>query len=295
MPNKSADQLLQDIFGYKTFREPQRDIINQLVAKKDCLVIMPTGGGKSLCYQIPALMMQGMAVIISPLIALMQDQVNALLQQGINAAFINSSLSTQEIFHLENQIVQQQVDILYIAPERILQERTLNLFNQIQLSLFAIDEAHCVSQWGHDFRPDYVRLEQLPELFSQVPRIALTATADQNTQKEIILRLKLDQAQQFICGFDRPNISYYVQLKQNPRQQLLQFINQHYPDDAGIVYCLSRKRVDETAKWLQQQGFNALPYHAGMPNQDRQQHQQRFLHTQNLFSAHHSCIPHDAI
>jgi ATP-dependent DNA helicase RecQ len=275
-------EILNKTFGYDSFRAPQDEIINQLISGQDCLVIMPTGGGKSLCFQIPALIMPGMAVVISPLIALMQDQVDALQQLGIKAAYINSSLSAKDAYQIENQIINNQLDILYIAPERILQDRTINLLNQAQLALFAIDEAHCVSQWGHDFRPDYVKLEQLPSLYPNIPRIALTATADNDTQKEIILRLKLEQSKKYICGFDRPNIRYLVQLKQNPRQQLLQFLRQEYPQDCGIIYCLSRKRVDETAKWLQQQGFNALAYHAGMSTQIRKKNQQAFLQQEKI-------------
>jgi len=278
----SPIEILQQTFGYNDFRPPQDEIINQLINKQDCLVIMPTGGGKSLCFQIPALTMPGMAVVISPLIALMQDQVTSLQQLGIQAAYINSSLSISEANQVEQQVSNNQLDILYIAPERILQQRTINLLNQAQIALFAIDEAHCVSQWGHDFRPDYVKLEQLPELFPHIPRVALTATADNHTQKEIILRLKLEQAKHFICGFDRPNIHYRIQLKQNPKQQLLQFIKQEYPNDTGIVYCMSRKRVDTTAQWLQQQGFKALAYHAGMSTQQRQQNQQAFLQQENI-------------
>ncbi len=278
----SAIKILNNTFGYENFRPPQDEIIQQLINGHDCFVIMPTGGGKSLCFQIPALALEGVAIIVSPLIALMQDQVDALKQLGIKAAFVNSSLAYAEINTIEEQLINNQLDILYIAPERILQQHTLGLLTQIKICLFAIDEAHCVSQWGHDFRPDYVRLEQLPDLFPHVPRIALTATADQNTQQEIILRLKLEQAEKFICGFDRPNIRYHVHLKQNPKQQLLQFLNNEFPQDSGIIYCLSRKRVDETATWMQQQGFNALPYHAGMSAQQRQQNQQKFLQQENI-------------
>jgi ATP-dependent DNA helicase RecQ len=275
-------KILQQTFGYDNFRPPQDEIIEQLIAQQDCLVIMPTGGGKSLCFQIPALSMSGMAIVISPLIALMQDQVDSLQQLGIKAAYINSCLSKHEANQVEYQVANNQLDILYIAPERILQQRTIELLNQAQIALFAIDEAHCVSQWGHDFRPDYVKLEQLPVFFPHVPRIALTATADHETQKEIILRLKLEQAKQFICGFDRPNIRYQVQLKQNPKQQLLQFIKQEYPNDSGIIYCMSRKRVDAIALWLQQKGYNALAYHAGMTSQQRQQNQQTFIQQEKI-------------
>jgi len=273
----TALQILNQTFGYESFREPQADIIGHVIDGRDALVIMPTGGGKSLCFQIPALARQGMAVIISPLIALMQDQVNALQQLGIKAVFLNSSLSGQQLYAIEQEIRAGQVDMLYIAPERLLKEHSLALLHAIELSLFAIDEAHCVSQWGHDFRPEYIQLEQLPQLFPQVPRIALTATADDNTAKEIVLRLQLQNARQFICGFDRPNIQYHVQLKTNAKQQLLHFLNEEHPDDSGIIYCMSRKKVDSIAAWLQQQGFNALPYHAGMDREQRQSNQHRFI------------------
>jgi len=272
-----ALQILNQTFGYQSFREPQAEIIEHLINGQDALVIMPTGGGKSLCYQIPALARNGLAVVISPLIALMQDQVNALQQLGIQAVFLNSSLSSSQCYQIEQQIRSNQVDILYIAPERLLKDYSLQLLHSVDLALFAIDEAHCVSQWGHDFRPEYIQLEQLSHLFPGVPRIALTATADDNTQQEILLRLQLQQAQQFVCGFDRPNIRYQVQLKNNPRQQLLRFLQFEHPEDSGIVYCMSRKKVDETARYLQQQGYNALPYHAGMERDDRQNNQHRFI------------------
>jgi len=274
---KTALNILNQTFGYESFRKPQAEIIEHLIQGQDSLVIMPTGGGKSLCYQIPALARDGMAVVISPLIALMQDQVNALRQVGINAVFLNSSLSSQKHYEIEQQIRNQQVDILYIAPERLLKQHSLALLQAIPLALFAIDEAHCVSQWGHDFRPEYIQLEQLSQLFPHVPRIALTATADSNTSKEIVLRLQLQAARQFICGFDRPNIQYRVQLKTNAKQQLLRFLQQEHENDSGIVYCMSRKKVDSTASWLQQQGFNALAYHAGMEREQRNANQQRFI------------------
>lgn len=276
-PNSQALQILKQTFGYDSFREPQAEIIEHLISGQDALVIMPTGGGKSLCYQIPALARTGLAVVISPLIALMQDQVNALQQLGIDAAFLNSSLSSQQRFQIEQQLRQEQIDILYVAPERLLKPQTLELLQSINIALFAIDEAHCVSQWGHDFRPEYIQLEQLSQLFPQTPRIALTATADSNTLKEMVLRLHLHEARQFICGFDRPNIQYRVQLKTNAKQQLLNFLQYEHAEDSGIVYCLSRKKVEETAHWLKEQGFNALAYHAGMDREKRQSNQHRFI------------------
>jgi len=240
-------------------------------------VLMPTGGGKSLCYQIPAIIRQGTGIVVSPLIALMQDQVSALKLQGVAVAFLNSTLSFQEVQSIEAQLLRDELDILYIAPERLCQPRTLNLLQRTEVALFAIDEAHCVSQWGHDFRPEYIQLSVLHEQFPSVPRIALTATADETTRKEIAYRLNLSEAQLFISSFDRPNIRYRVKQKNNARQQLLQFIHSEHADDAGIVYCLSRKKVDDTATWLIAQGIKALPYHAGMDATLRQRHQQRFL------------------
>ncbi len=269
-------QTLQQVYGYDRFRGDQAEIIEQLISGRDVLVLMPTGGGKSLCYQLPSLLRQGTGIIISPLIALMQDQVDAMQQLGVHAAFLNSSLSQNEQSLVEQQLLDGQLDLLYIAPERLVQERTLRLLSQCPLALFAIDEAHCVSQWGHDFRSDYLSLHVLHDHFPEVPRIALTATADQRTRQEIIQRLALEDAAVFVSGFDRPNIRYAIATKANPRKQLLAFL-QNRRGQAGIVYCLSRKRVEDTAEWLSAQGYTALPYHAGLSTQLREYHQSRFL------------------
>jgi ATP-dependent DNA helicase RecQ len=272
-----AHKILQQVFGYSSFRGNQEEIVQRLVDGGDALVLMPTGGGKSLCYQIPAIVRKGVGIIISPLIALMQDQVYALLQLGVRAAFINSSLNSAEIREVEKRLLTHQLDLLYVAPERLMTESFLSWLEKIEPALFAIDEAHCVSQWGHDFRPEYIQLSILHERFPQVPRIALTATADETTRKEIIERLDLKNAKQFISSFDRPNIRYRVVPKQNPREQLHQFIESEHRNDAGIVYCLSRKRVEETAQWLVEKGWKALPYHAGLSSEIRQQNQSRFI------------------
>ena len=273
----SAQHILKHTFGYDRFRPPQDDIINAVVNGQDALVLMPTGGGKSLCYQIPALVRPGCGVVISPLIALMQDQVSALRQQGVKAAFLNSTLEPGQVAQIEQDLLQGQLDLLYIAPERLTQARSIELLQRAPISLFAIDEAHCVSQWGHDFRADYLQLSLLHQQFPSIPRIALTATADERTRKEIIHRLDLDSADQFIAGFDRPNIRYRISLKQNAKQQLLGFLKEEHPTDAGIVYCLSRKKTEDIAFWLQEQGFNALPYHAGLDARIRADYQSRFL------------------
>lgn len=270
-------EILQTVFGYDNFRGQQLQIIEQLIAGQDLLVLMPTGGGKSLCYQIPAIIRPGVGIVISPLIALMQDQVNAMQQLGVRAAFLNSSLSYDQARAVEKRLLNNELDLLYMAPERLTSGRTLALFRQIAIALFAVDEAHCVSQWGHDFRADYLQLSMLHQQFPEVPRIALTATADERTRQEIILRLGLEQAQIYISGFDRPNIRYRIVQKQNARQQLLAFIRSEHSGDAGIVYCLSRKKVDTTAEWLKSKGIDALPYHAGMDAETRQRHQHRFL------------------
>ncbi len=270
-------EILKSVFGYDSFRDTQGDVIEHLLNGKDALVLMPTGGGKSLCYQIPALIRPGTGIVISPLIALMQDQVNALLQLGVSAAFLNSTLSLEQVRRIERQLQDGELDLLYIAPERLTSERTLSLFSRINIALFAIDEAHCVSQWGHDFRIDYLQLSLLHERFPAIPRIALTATADSKTRQEIIVRLGLEQARLFQRGFDRPNIRYRIVQKNQARQQLIDFIRAEHVGDSGIVYCLSRKKVDETAAWLKTNGVNALPYHAGMSGELRQRHQHRFL------------------
>ena len=273
----AALDILQQTFGYPSFRGPQETIIQTIVEGNDALVLMPTGGGKSLCYQIPALVKPGCGVVISPLIALMQDQVNAMRELGVRASFLNSTLDATTAAEVERALIEGELDLLYIAPERLTQSRTLDLLKRCEIALFAIDEAHCVSQWGHDFRADYLQLSLLHEQFPDVPRIALTATADEQTRLEIAARLQLEDAARFVVGFDRPNIRYRIGLKHNARQQLLAFLKAEHPNDAGIVYCLSRKKTEETASWLATQGFTALPYHAGLPAEERAAHQARFL------------------
>jgi len=279
---KHAQKILQKTFGYNDFRHHQADIIQSLLNGEDALVLMPTGGGKSLCYQIPALIRGGVGVVVSPLIALMQDQVDALQQLGIRAAFLNSSMETAAQQETEQELLRGEIDLLYIAPERLMTNRMLSLLEQSNISLFAIDEAHCVSQWGHDFRKEYQQLRILHERFPTIPRIALTATADQRTRQEIIEQLNLHDATLFINSFDRPNIFYTISEGLNARDRLLAFLNQKHPGDAGIVYCLSRKKVEATAEWLVKQGRKALPYHAGLSNEMRQQHQRRFLREEGI-------------
>ena len=273
---QKAVEILNSLYGYDSFRGHQAEIIEHVSAGNNALVLMPTGGGKSLCYQIPSLLRDGVGIIISPLIALMQDQVGAMQQLGVKAAFLNSTLSHREQNELEQQLLSGQLDLLYIAPERLIKPYTLDLLSRCELALFAIDEAHCVSQWGHDFRADYLSLSLLSERFPNIPRIALTATADIRTRKEIIERLSLTGSNAYISGFDRPNIRYAIANKTTPKKQLLAFLQQR-KQETGIVYCLSRKKVEDTAQWLSEQGFNALPYHAGLPAQLRQTHQNRFL------------------
>lgn len=269
--------ILKEVFGYPAFRGQQAEVIAHLADGGDSLVLMPTGGGKSLCYQIPALLRDGVAVIISPLIALMQNQVAALHEVGVRAALLNSSLSQQEAVEVEQNLLAGMYDLLYVAPERLLTSRFLHLLTRTPVALFAIDEAHCVSQWGHDFRPEYSQLSILHERFPQVPRIALTATADTVTRAEIIERLGLDEAKVFVSSFDRPNIRYQIVDKTNSKSQLLAFIQTEHAEDAGIVYCLSRKKVEETTAWLVQRGISAIAYHAGMSAQIRSNNQERFL------------------
>ena len=271
-----ALQLLGEVFGHAAFRGAQAEIVGHVAGGGDALVLMPTGGGKSLCYQLPALLREGTALVVSPLIALMQDQVAALTQLGVRAAFLNSTLDGREINACEKALRAGELDLLYVAPERLMMPRMLELLAETCIALFAIDEAHCVSQWGHDFRPEYLQLSVLHERFPGIPRIALTATADPQTRDEIIRRLALDEARVFISSFDRPNIRYTITDKQDARNQLLRFIRDEHPGEAGIVYCLSRKKVDETAAWLVSHGINALPYHAGMDAPSRAAHQGRF-------------------
>ncbi len=279
---EQALEILRNTFGYRDFRGDQQDIINHVLAGTDALVLMPTGGGKSLCYQVPALLRPGTGIIISPLIALMQDQVSALLQLGIRAAYLNSTLPPQTVRETEQGLLNNDMDLLYIAPERLLQEHTLALLERTKLALFAIDEAHCVSQWGHDFRKDYLALDQLHQRFPSVPRIALTATADERTRFEIRERLGLEQAKVYISGFNRPNIRYRITTRMEERKQLLDFLETEHQGDAGIVYCLSRKKTEAVADWLTAQGRTALPYHAGLESGVRHRHQQRFLREEGI-------------
>ncbi len=277
-----AQTLLETVFGYSSFRGRQQEIVAHLLSGGDALVLMPTGGGKSICYQLPALLRPGVGVVVSPLIALMKDQVDALHQLGVRSSFLNSSLAPQQARDVEEQLLRGDLDLLYVAPERLMTPRTLELLGRVPKALFAIDEAHCVSQWGHDFRPEYLQLSKLAELFPDVPRIALTATADAATRVVMVEKLRLERARHYVSSFDRPNIRYRVVDKQNARQQFLSFYQGEHPGEAGIVYCLSRKSVDETALWLQKHGVNALAYHAGLDSQTRMRRQERFLREDGL-------------
>jgi ATP-dependent DNA helicase RecQ len=269
--------VLREVFGYNDFRGSQEQIIHRVIGGDDTFVLMPTGLGKSLCYQIPSIIRPGVGVVVSPLIALMHDQVRALHQLGVRAAFLNSTLSPAEASEIERRAADGALDLLYIAPERLLTNHSLRLLDSCEVALFAIDEAHCVSQWGHDFREEYLRLSVLHERFPSIPKIALTATADELTRREIVERLKLFEAKTFVTGFDRPNIRYHVVPKKNCKEQLASFLRADHPNDSGIVYCLSRKKTEETALWLRAKGWNALPYHAGMQAADRKRNQETFL------------------
>lgn len=286
MSNTRALQTLHDIFGYTSFRGEQQAVVEHVTAGGDALVLMPTGGGKSLCYQLPALLREGAAIVVSPLIALMQDQVDTLKQLGVRAAFLNSSMDADEAREVTAQLMRGHLQIVYVAPERLLMSGFLSMLDELEanigIALFAIDEAHCVSQWGHDFRPEYRKLTVLHERFPQVPRMALTATADAPTRAEIVERLQLENARQFVSSFDRPNIKYRIAQKASALQQLEAFLEAEHPNDAGIVYCLSRRKVEETAEWLKSRGWDALPYHAGFDAKVRNQNQRRFLREEGV-------------
>jgi len=278
----SPRSVLRETFGYAAFRDAQEDVVDHVVAGGDALVLMPTGGGKSLCYQIPSLVRPGTGIVVSPLIALMQDQVAALTQLGVRAAFLNSTLDANAARATERALLAGDLDMVYVAPERLTTPRCLELLDRARIALFAIDEAHCVSQWGHDFRPEYLQLSLLHERYPRIPRIALTATADPQTRTEIVARLGLADARIFVSSFDRPNIRYAIVDKGDARDQLLRFVHDEHRGEAGIVYCLSRRKVDETAAWLSAKGVRALPYHAGMDSDTRADHQARFQRDEGL-------------
>lgn len=269
-------EVLNQVFGYESFRGFQEEVVETVVSGRDALVLMPTGGGKSLCYQIPALLRDGVAVVVSPLIALMQDQVDALDEVGVKAAYLNSSLTPEEASRVKDELLSGRLDLLYVAPERLMMSSMLSLLDRVNVSLFAIDEAHCVSVWGHDFRPEYGELELLRTRYPQVPRIALTATADEKTRAEIVGKL-LNDAREFVASFDRPNIFYRIVDKRNIKEQLLNFIKYEHSGDSGIVYCLARRTTEEIAQYLSGCGIEALPYHAGLPAEERARNQARFL------------------
>jgi ATP-dependent DNA helicase RecQ len=275
--NMTPQEILRKYYGYRSFRTHQLDIIESIIRGQDAFVLMPTGSGKSICYQIPAILRPGVGLVVSPLIALMQDQVQALRQNGLRADFLNSSLAANEAGGVERRVISGAVDLLYVAPERLLTESFQRLLQRIPIALFAIDEAHCVSQWGHDFRPEYLRIAEVTKRFGNVPKIALTATADTHTRRDIIEKLELSQAAQFVSSFDRPNIRYRVQLKNNGKKQLHAFMRDEHPGESGIVYVRTRKRADAVASWLAAQGVDAVSYHAGLEPHVRLERQRRFL------------------
>ncbi len=282
---RDPQQVLQDVYGFDSFISPQRQIIDRIMAGQDALVIMPTGGGKSLCYQVPSVCMEGLGVIVSPLIALMEDQVQALKQNGVRAAFLNSTVPPEQSRQIRNQLFNGGLDLLYVAPERLLMEHFLGMLGRLDIALFAIDEAHCVSEWGPNFRPDYHRLKVLHERFPQVPRIALTATADPHTRRDMLHQLRMQDADVTITTFDRPNIHFRVEPKSRAKEKLVDFITSEHDGEAGIVYCMTRKSTEQTAEYLSRKSINALPYHAGMSDAMRPAHQQDFLQKDDVVIA----------